>query len=340
MSSGPELYFVSFRKMEKGYFTSSCNLGKAQWITTTDPDSNSSQIDPPDTTNWGRVLVVIHGFNVNENGFEEDFDNLVGRVKQFPAASQYTHVVGILWPAEAHLVKYETAKENAQTLAMDNSTYEFRATLIKICECSQNRRNGTVDVLAHSLGNYLLFKALKEQVAISCVMPISFRYIFSCAAAVNNDSVEENKDSTSIIGEKTYYSALQTLCTKIFVLFSREDSVLEFGYPVEEWHSALGYSGAKDPQNTPSTYTQIDCSDCIHGHSEYWTSEDVYKILAKLVGLTHLPSKKTFTAQQILNRPARGQPYSLWKPLIVVFAILALFGFLYTRATSKFDNRA
>ena len=336
MSSGPELHFVSFRKTIATGLplinrSSSCVLAKAQWMTT-DIDANDLlNNDPPNTTNWGRVLIVIHGFNINKNGFEEDFDRLVGRIKQLPAASQYTHVVGILWPAEAHLVKYDAAKANAKTLAQNNSAYEFRATLIKICECSQRGRSGVVDVFVHSLGNYLLFEALKEQCEIvyRSTTPVQLRYIFSCAAAVNNDSVETS-----------YSQALQVLCTQLFVFFSREDSVLEFGYPAEEWHLALGCTGAASLDKTPTTYTQIDCTDYIHGHSEYWTSEDIYAILARLLGLRILPTQKTFTAQQILHRPARQKSFSLWKPLLIVFAILAIFGFLYTRATPKFDNRA
>jgi hypothetical protein len=87
---------------------------------------------------------------------------------------------------------------------------------------------------------------------------------FSLAAAVNEDSIENNR---------TYFHSTQK-CHKIFIFHSNKDDVLRYVYWfAEEGEEALGGEEWIDLSTLPKNVRLIDCTEFVDSHSGYFKKE-------------------------------------------------------------------
>lgn len=200
-----------------------------------------------------RVLFLIHGFSsttpyINYHNIRVNIENLFLRVP-------YDYVIGYFWPCYDDFYEYYVAKQMIEPVV---------PRLMSILEKTQ-KLSTTVDVIAHSMGNRLLFEtlnALAQKEQTPCI-----RNIFSWAAAVDNEALEPGE----------VYNPALTAIENVYIFFSRKDDVLKWAYSASEFDRALGYSGAEDPAKLPENVEMIDCTDQVNDHSAYMLSRSVYE---------------------------------------------------------------
>lgn len=205
------------------------------------------------------VLLLVHGYN---NGPEEALStyrlvNLhVSALKNSHQANLYDLVIGYLWPGDDSPLEYYDAKLHVLRLA------KVMRSHLQFLSGSAAR----VDVLAHSMGNRLIFEALNDH---SNGGKKLVHNLYSLAAAVDDESIEKNEK---------YYRATQN-CEKIFVFYSRRDGVLKWDYRLAEGDNALGYEGAEDPKMLPENVQLINYTNLIGQHSQYFMVLPVYEFI-------------------------------------------------------------
>ncbi len=207
-----------------------------------------------------RVLVLVHGYdNTPQEAlahYRLVYDHLVGLVNS-EGKNYYEVVIGYLWPGYDDTLDYYAAKKHAEELAT-----RTRSHLVLLSSVAAK-----VDILAHSMGNRLVFKALSYP-----SKPFTRKLVqkfFSLAPAIDDDDIEK----------KHRYSLAMQNCESLYVFYSRQDEVLEFLYTTAERKEALGFEGIQDLRQLPKNVQLVDCSEIVGGHSQYFTAPYVYQFI-------------------------------------------------------------
>ncbi len=120
----------------------------------------------------------------------------------------------------------------------------------------------SLDVMTHSMGAHVIFKALQQQ-------SIRVRHHFATASSVDNEAIEQ--------GERYYNSS--NACKYNFIFHSKNDAVLSFGYRTLEWDRALGHSGPENPAATEDNVKVVNCKRVIKRHGGYKYSGPVFQFI-------------------------------------------------------------
>jgi esterase/lipase superfamily enzyme len=199
------------------------------------------------------VLLLVHGYN---NSVEDALSTYRLVNVHVCAFRGYDVVIGYLWPGDDCPLQYYDARRHAAKLATTMRSH------LELLAASASR----IDVLAHSMGNRLMFEALK----LPSLSPKKLiHHFYSIAAAVGSETLEPNQQ---------YYSSTQN-CEKIFVFYSKRDEVLKWSYSLAEWDEALGYEGARDPKKLPPNVQLINDTKLIGQHSQYFGALPVYDFI-------------------------------------------------------------
>ena len=212
-----------------------------------------------------KVLLLVHGYDSTGKVLMEDYHSVFNHL----SGTQYDVIIGYLWPGEDFEAEYFEAKSNARHLAPTvRSHLEFLSSTAS-----------SVDVFAHSMGNLLLLEALNFQ-------PQSQQKIiqnyYALAAAVDNESIEK---------QEKYFLATQN-CDLFYVFYSKGDDVLKWLYAAAEWDKALGYEGAEHPERLSSNVKQINCSNFINNHDQYYTSRPLFDLIQRLRSFQTLSARE------------------------------------------------
>ncbi|MCH9632226.1 MAG: hypothetical protein S4CHLAM6_05560 [Chlamydiae bacterium] len=238
--------------------------------------------DALSSLNGKRVLVYIHGLkNTKDDVVKSHADieenvsalklnlSLYSRfksiMKYFLGYSQqeaysnhqpYDVIIGYSWPSFDNETYYYNAKIHAKKLAP-----RFAKQLEQISKTTQK-----VDVLAHSMGNLLLFETLSKHGSPD----IKINHIYSIAAAVPHNSL----DSQHV------YSRVLDYCKNIFVFHSKHDYALGWPYFLAE--KAVLALGLVGPLSLSQKIKVVDTSKVIKNHSGYLSSKEFYEYLLKI----------------------------------------------------------
>lgn len=227
-----------------------------------------------------RVLVYIHGLRTQEADVLESFSHIktnlldiaikptlyerfkafikhyLGYTDAYNIYKPYDVIIGYSWPSFNHESYYYKAKGHASSLS---------SKLAKHLE-SITKSASKVDVIAHSMGNYLLFEALKLAPA-----NLKIDHIFSIAAAVPFDSLHS----------KGEYSKVLDSCKHLFVFHSKHDFALGWPFYLAEGSKrALGLLGPHKIECLK--LKSVDTSAHVKGHSDYFASRLFYQYLSKI----------------------------------------------------------
>jgi esterase/lipase superfamily enzyme len=205
------------------------------------------------------VLLLVHGYNNSPKEALSTYGLInihVSAFKDRHLSKFYDLVIGYLWPGDDSPLKYYDAERHVSRLAKTMRSH------LEFLSASAAR----VDVLAHSMGNRLIFEALDYPSNGGKKVVYNF---FSLAAAVDNESIEK---------KEKYYHATQN-CEKIFVFYSERDEVLKWAYRLAEGDKALGYEGDKDPKKLPENVQLINYTNFIGEHSQYFTVLPLYEFI-------------------------------------------------------------
>jgi esterase/lipase superfamily enzyme len=198
------------------------------------------------------VLLLVHGYNNNAKEALSTYRLINSNL----SGPNYDYVIGYLWPGYEEALEYFKAKHHVPTLAKKmRSHLEFlSASAAKL------------DVLAHSMGNFLILEALNYDPLQKKKLVQNY---FALAPAVDDESLEKREK---------YYPSTQN-CENLFVFYSKGDEVLKWSYSFAEIDRALGYEGAEHPKRLPPNVHLINYSNSIGGHSAYFTFPPIYEFI-------------------------------------------------------------
>lgn len=232
-----------------------------------------------------RVLVYIHGLkntekelyeayhllkkNITPIALEESycskFKNLLKYYLGYETSNidkkPYDAIIGYSWPSFDHESYYFQAKEHAFKIAPKLGKH-----LVKLSNSAKK-----VDIMAHSMGNLLLFEAISR----NSNPDLKINNIYSIAAAVPDSSLSQDG----------HYSNVFDFCKNLFVFHSKHDFALSWPFFFAENRStALGLLGPKQstPVNLNRKLKVVDSSEFIKGHSDYLINIDFFNYLFKL----------------------------------------------------------
>jgi pimeloyl-ACP methyl ester carboxylesterase len=212
-----------------------------------------------------RVLLLIHGFNVNETKAIDGFSRFESRFRHETLRS----IVRVYWPGDAarfspasYMRQPRRARETAQRIA-DRITADVghRARAAK----GLQPPNLEISIVAHSLGCAVALHLLERLKSLSTTA-LKFPLVVLMAAAVPRYAVANG-------GE---FNILFNALPRIWLLYSRADRTLRRWFrpgqfverPWESWfllggRGAIGRHGAKPQANLSSIEGTWD-------HGDYW----------------------------------------------------------------------
>lgn len=231
------------------------------------------------------VLIFIHGFNVswyNAVGSALALQTMLNR-PGIGDKEQKVLVVLFSWPSDGtafSYVSYLSDRSDAK-----GSGYAFGRGILKLRDFlvdlsnEAKRRNvplcgHNIHLLCHSMGNYVLQKALDKIVHFSsslAPLPRIFEHIFLCAADVDDNILESNKPM----------SRLHELCQYVNIYYNQQDKALAISDYTKGNPTRLGTGGAAHPSLLHTKIHHVDCTPIVHGtieHSYYlWgpVNEDI-----------------------------------------------------------------
>jgi esterase/lipase superfamily enzyme len=209
-----------------------------------------------------KILLLVHGF---DNTAAEAIDTYhlihtqIGQLKDKNGNDLYDSVIGYLWPGYDDRLEYFDAEKNALELAQRTRTH-----LILLSKITK-----TIDILAHSMGNRLMFEAL--DFPPQDTMKRTIENFYSFGAAVDKDSIERY--------HKYDYSTEN--CRDLYVFHSNRDEVLKFLYRIAQWKGALGSEAPSNLTKVAKNIQLIDCTAFVTGHSQYFSALPLYKFINK-----------------------------------------------------------
>ena len=197
------------------------------------------------------VIVLIHGY-------ASDFDTALARIAEISVdySTPDKEVVGFAfsWPANGRMIPYLDYLSDQREAALSGDAL-VRTFYILHKYLNELRRedycHGSINLMAHSMGNWALQYALEElHEECGANPPCLFNQIFLVAADVDNDVFEH----------KHKFEMLPQLGKAVHVYFSEDDRALMVSDFTKLNPDRLGATGPKYGSNRPKIHL-VDCRD-------------------------------------------------------------------------------
>ena len=238
-------------------------------------------------------LLFIHGFNVTFKVAIESAAKMGERYSRLSSTNYQPNIFVFSWPSNGKLTDYNNDRIDAEA-----SGYAFARGLEKLAEFLRNS-NGKqacqqkINLIAHSMGNYVLRFALQQAQVISrsALLPRLFNEIVLVAADEDSNAFEHDHK----------LARLPELAQRITIYFNTEDRALIASDITKGNPERLGNSGPRKPHQLPGKVAIVDVSDVVRGnieHSYHVDDDNVAKdILAVLQGQNseEIPSRDYVT---------------------------------------------
>lgn len=234
----------------------------------------SMKVDEVDT------LIFIHGFNVSFKQALESAAKLKDRYNKLSDGLYNPNVFVFSWPSNGQSTEYFNDRYDAEI-----SGYAFARGLMKLSLFLRTTPEGVackqkINLIAHSMGNYVLRNALQQAKKISDSAPLNriFDNIILTAADEDNDAFEFDYK----------LARLPDLAQRITVYFNNGDLALNISDHTKGNLDRLGHDGPSKPHQISAKVVIVDVSDVVSGlveHSYHQENDKVVKdIIAVLQG--------------------------------------------------------
>jgi len=248
---------------------------------------------PPDQgQNQKHVTLFIHGFNNTWKDAVARYQSIVNNM--FNGDAGLGLCICFTWPSDGAYLGYFPDRETARETAVDLSTVlnEFYDWLIIQQKAAMknpaNAYKAKTSIIAHSMGNYLLQKAMQltwtrqnQPLLVSLV-----NQLLMVAADVDNDLFTDGGD------DQSNGIAMANLSYRITALYTGRDEVLGASAGLKHFGKRrLGRSGLDRSEKIPEDNVwDIDCSTLIppgapNIHSSYFepTSPKTLELMRQLL---------------------------------------------------------
>ena len=206
-------------------------------------------------------LILIHGFNVSFPAAIESAANIKTRYEQLSEGRYAPNIFVFSWPSNGRLFEYKDDRHDAKT-----SGYAFARGLEKLTRFLRSPENGQpcqqrVNLIAHSMGNYVLRHALQEtqKIGESRMLPRLFDSIILAAADEDNDAFEHDYK----------LARLPELGKRVTIYYNTEDQALTISDFTKGNPDRLGQSGPRNPRQLPYKVVIVDVSDRVSTFNEH-----------------------------------------------------------------------
>ena len=213
-------------------------------------------------------LLFIHGFNVSFKAAVESAAKIGERYSKLSNKTYQPNIFVFSWPSDGEVTSYVNDRHDAEA-----SGYAFARGLMKLAtflksgnpdEACQQK----VNLMAHSMGNYVLRNALQQAQKINNSTSLSriFDNVILTAADEDNDAFEFDHK----------LAKLPELAQRITVYFNNGDLALAASDLTKGNPDRLGHDGPSKPHQISSKVVIVDASDVVKGISEhsYHVEED------------------------------------------------------------------
>jgi len=213
-------------------------------------------------------LLFIHGFNVSFKAAVESAAKIGERYSKLSNKTYQPNIFVFSWPSDGEVTSYVNDRHDAEA-----SGYAFARGLMKLAtflksgnpdEACQQK----VNLMAHSMGNYVLRHALQQAQKINNSTSLSriFDNVILTAADEDNDTFEFDHK----------LAKLPELAQRITVYFNNGDLALAASDLTKGNPDRLGHDGPSKPHQISSKVVIVDASDVVKGISEhsYHAEED------------------------------------------------------------------
>jgi esterase/lipase superfamily enzyme len=225
------------------------------------------------------VLIFVHGFNVSwweAVGSVLALQAMVNRPRDPGQKSKDVLVVLFTWPSDGSALPF-VAYRSDRTEAMGSGFALGRAFLKLrdfLAEATRppttlEKKSGkkwepclqNINVLCHSMGNYVLQHALQRVIEQSKTsrLPRVFDNVFLCSPDVDDNVLEADQP----------LGRLHEICRNISVYYNRGDLALRGSDITKGNPDRLGTNGIANTSQTHSEVSQIDCSEIVEGFMEH-----------------------------------------------------------------------
>ena len=229
------------------------------------------------------ALLFIHGFNVTFQDAMEAAGRMGDRYCELSGVKYCPNIFVFSWPSDGKMTHYSNDRHDAEV-----SGYAFARGLMKLSaflkSCPQGEAcNQKINLLAHSMGNYVLRNALQQIPKISGAASVGRVFDNVVLAAADEDADAFEYDFK--------LSTLPNYCQRITVYFNNNDPALKISEDTKGNPDRLGHDGPARPRQVPAKVVSVDVTDTVPGilpdvgHSYYQNVDKVAKdIVAILQG--------------------------------------------------------
>lgn len=212
------------------------------------------------------VCLLVHGFNNEMPQVMSSYWKIVTQMVDTGVVGTkgYDLVLGFTWPGFATAAGYFTAVINAKKAA------PFLLELINDVRPAAK----SVDVQTHSLGARVALTALRHP------NKVWVDNLLLSAPAVDHHLLEPDEN----------FHSSTTNCNRLFVYYSKKDSVLSGAYRIGDLVDGPGRAlGLRGPRSKPVTLSKtpnvyvVDCSHRVNGHSEYKNAKQYFEHWTELL---------------------------------------------------------
>ncbi len=213
-------------------------------------------------------LLFIHGFNVSFKAAVESAAKIGERYAKLSNKTYQPNIFVFSWPSDGEVNSYVNDRHDAEA-----SGYAFARGLMKLAaflkgadkeEACQQK----INLMAHSMGNYVLRHALQQAKKITNDVSLSriFDNIVLTAADEDSDAFEFDHK----------LAKLPELAQRITVYFNNGDLALATSELSKGNPDRLGHDGPTKPHQIAAKVVIVDASDVVKGTSEhsYHVEED------------------------------------------------------------------
>jgi esterase/lipase superfamily enzyme len=237
------------------------------------------------------LTLFIHGYNNDWRGAVHRYQQIVGDLYTGPQSLGVCLL--FTWPSEGCPAGYLPDRLEAQASAPDlteilSQLYDWLLDQQEIAARAPDKQCRTkVSVIAHSMGNYVLQKAMQytwtrknRPLLVSLV-----NQLVMVAADVDNDLFGDGERTTGTDGD-----AVSNLTYRITALFSGLDQVLGMSAGLKHFGKRrLGRSGLDRTSPLPDNVWDLDCTQYFGGdggmeiHSAYFKTAPTLDLMRRIL---------------------------------------------------------
>lgn len=271
--------------------TNSLSAGEAfMGLVLKETEGFAKQLKPEDHEKQKHVTLFIHGYNNTWDDAARRYQKICKAL--YSGGTSLGLCILFNWPSDGAPSNYLPDRADARAAAEDLATNLCRvfdhlaARQLAAVGDQKDACQVKFSVIAHSMGNYLLQKAMRiawtrknQPLLVSLV-----NQLLMVAADVDNDLFASGEEQAGGDGD-----AIANLSYRVSALYSGRDSILGVSAGLKHFGKRrLGRSGLDTQSPPPDNVWQFDCSNLIsenskNVHSAYFESAKTYSLMRSIL---------------------------------------------------------